>query len=68
MNKEQAELLIQAAEALRNGCYYRFEQYTRHSCTDRRHWTYEQECRYGSNEDYELSIKLDALANCIINA
>ena len=58
LTNEQAELIIEAAECLQSACFYRFEKYTAHSCTDRQSWTHEQCCRYGSEEDYELSLKL----------
>lgn len=62
MTEDQRNTLLEAAEALRSACMYRFEKYTQFSCTDRKNWSYEQECRYGSDSDYELSLKLDKMA------
>ncbi len=62
MTEDQKELMLKAAEALREACIYRYEKLTEHSCTDRRNWSHEQECRYGSECDYELSLKLDKMA------
>jgi hypothetical protein len=62
MTEDQKDIIQKAAEALRETCMFRYEIYTRYSCIDRKSWTYEQECRYGSNEDYELSLKLDEMA------
>jgi len=62
MTEDQRDLIREAAHALRDACIFRFEKYTQFSCTDRNDWTYEQECRYGSECDYELSLKLDKMA------
>lgn len=62
MTEDQRDTLRKAAYALRESCMYRFEKYTQFSCIDRKNWSYEQECRYGSEDDYELSLKLDKLA------
>ena len=62
MTEDQRDTLRLAASALRESCMYRYEKYTQFSCTSRKDWSYEQECRYGSDEDYELSLKLDKIA------
>jgi len=62
MTEDQIDILRKAAEALRESCMNQYERFTEHSCTDRRNWTREQECRYGSEYDYELSLKLDKMA------
>ena len=63
MNTEQIRLLLDASDALQDACKYCFEQITANSCTDRRNWSHEQKCRYASEHDYELSLKLIDLAN-----
>ena len=61
MTEDQKKLIQKAANALRDACYFQYEVYTQDSCANRRNWTYEQECRYGSEFDYELSLKLDKM-------
>lgn len=61
MTEDQKDLIREAASALRDACMFRYEKYTQFSCIGRSDWTYEQECRYGSDEDYELSLKLDKM-------
>ena len=63
MQTKTIALLKEAAEALRENCYSKFEQYTQFSTIDRTDWSYGQKCRYGSESDYELAGKLAALAN-----
>jgi hypothetical protein len=61
MTEDQKDTIREAAQALRDACMYRFEKYTEFSTSDRSDWTYEEECRYGSDCDYELSLKLDEM-------
>ena len=63
MQTKTTALLEEAAEALRENCYGKFEQYTQFSTIDRTDWSYGQKCRYGSESDYELAGKLVSLAN-----
>jgi len=42
---------------------YHFVKYTEFSTSNRSDWTYEEKCRYGSECDYELSLKLDKIAD-----
>lgn len=63
MTPEQIRLLLDASDALQDACLFRYERFTEHSCADRSTWTPEQRCRYGSDLDYELSLKLVELAN-----
>ena len=65
MTEDQKDLIQEAASALRESCMFRYDIYTRNSCIDRRDWTYEQECRYGSEADYELSLKLEKMTEKI---
>lgn len=63
MNKDQKELLLEAASALQECSYSLYEWYTENSTTDHTNWSFERKCRYGSEYNYELSLKLIALAN-----
>jgi hypothetical protein len=65
MNTDIELALREAAEAIRSLCHDRYQTYSDYGCIDTRNWTYEQECRFGSNEDYELSLKLDSIADKI---
>ncbi len=62
MTEEQIKLILEAAQALQDACIYKYERLTEYSCADRMSWTYEQQCRYGSDSDYELSLKLTEFA------
>jgi hypothetical protein len=57
----QYDTITEAADALIEAAEYKFEKYTEHSCTDRRHWTQEERCMYGDRWAYATAMKLREL-------
>ena len=62
LTAEEDKLLVDAAFAIQELCLFKYEAFTANSCTNRQHWTREQECRYGDEIAYELSLKLLAMS------